>query len=143
MQPSPYGKLSTGSPGCSLQDEGFFIVCNGLVRVRYDVWQGTSQTYFLGTGGMFGLFSALTGGHCCEKQAEGILLCLRGWTRSTMLITSVASLLQAWLLPAAAACTLPVLSAAGFRAGSPPQMAKPAPQPRLQDLISHGSHRSG
>ena len=48
----------------SLQDEGFFIVCNGLVRVRYDVWQGTSQTYFLGTGGMFGLFSALTGGPC-------------------------------------------------------------------------------
>jgi hypothetical protein len=44
-----------------LQDEGIFIVCSGLVRVRYDVWQGTSQTYFLGTGGMFGLFSALTG----------------------------------------------------------------------------------
>lgn len=46
---------------CIAQDEGIFIVCSGLVRVRYDVWQGTSQTYFLGTGGMFGLFSALTG----------------------------------------------------------------------------------
>lgn len=34
---------------------------SGLVRVRYDVWQGTHQTYFLGTGGIFGLFSALTG----------------------------------------------------------------------------------
>ena len=43
------------------QEEGIFIVCSGLVRVRYDVWQGTSQTYFLGTGGIFGLFSALTG----------------------------------------------------------------------------------
>lgn len=44
-----------------MQEEGIFIVCSGLVRVRYDVWQGTSQNYFLGTGGMFGLFSALTG----------------------------------------------------------------------------------
>ena len=55
-----------------LQDEGIFIVCNGLVRVRYDVWQGTSQTYFLGTGGMFGLFSALTGGPCYLTQNSGM-----------------------------------------------------------------------
>ncbi len=53
------------------QEEGIFIVCSGLVRVRYDVWQGTSQTYFLGTGGMFGLFSALTGARF-SRQSLGL-----------------------------------------------------------------------
>lgn len=33
----------------------------GLVKVAYDEFQGTSQTYYIGVGGMFGIFSALTG----------------------------------------------------------------------------------
>lgn len=44
-----------------LQDEGIFIVCSGLVCVRYNVLGTPGQKYFLGTGGMFGPFSALTG----------------------------------------------------------------------------------
>jgi len=45
----------------SAPDEGIFIVCSGLVCVRYNVLGTPGQKYFLGTGGMFGPFSALTG----------------------------------------------------------------------------------
>ena len=31
------------------------------MKVAYDEFQGTSQTYYIGVGGMFGIFSALTG----------------------------------------------------------------------------------
>lgn len=44
------------------QEEGIFIVCSGLVLVRYDVLHCTSQAYHIGFGNMFGVFSALTGG---------------------------------------------------------------------------------
>ena len=31
------------------------------MKVAYNEFQGTSQTYYIGVGGMFGIFSALTG----------------------------------------------------------------------------------
>lgn len=37
------------------------IVTSGLVKVCYNEFQSTSQTYYIGVGGMFGLYSALTG----------------------------------------------------------------------------------
>ena len=43
------------------QEEGIIIVTGGLVKVAYNEFQGTSQTYYIGVGGMFGIFSALTG----------------------------------------------------------------------------------
>lgn len=54
---------------CLVQEEGIVIVTSGLVKVCYNEIQSTSQTYYIGVGGMFGLFSALTGAwspsHCC------------------------------------------------------------------------------
>lgn len=44
-----------------VQEEGIMIVTSGLVKVCYNEIQSTSQTYYIGVGGMFGLFSALTG----------------------------------------------------------------------------------
>jgi hypothetical protein len=44
-----------------VQEEGFFIVCSGLCKVLYNEFRVTSQEYFLGTGGIFGLYTALTG----------------------------------------------------------------------------------
>jgi hypothetical protein len=74
-------------------------VCGGLVKVSYTVWQGmglgaSSQEYFLGTGGVFGLFSALTG-LCCA-----VLVC--GFPRTRV---CSAALCRAALCCAALRCT--------------------------------------
>ncbi|BDA42347.1 probable Na(+)/H(+) antiporter NhaH at N-terminal half [Coccomyxa sp. Obi] len=54
---------------------GLFIVINGLVRIGYRDPLGNTQEYFLGTGGISGLFHALTGEHLpggrLEAMAEG------------------------------------------------------------------------
>lgn len=44
-----------------MQGEGIFIVCHGVVKVEVHPMEGVEQTYYLGTGGIFGLFPALTG----------------------------------------------------------------------------------
>ena len=58
----PSKPLSIGD----LQEEGIIIVTGGLVKVAYNEFQGTSQTYYIGVGGMFGIFSALTGARSAQ-----------------------------------------------------------------------------
>ncbi|CAL5219904.1 g1831 [Coccomyxa viridis] len=54
---------------------GLFVVINGLVRIGYQDPLGNTQEYFLGTGGMSGLYHALTDEHLpggrLEARAEG------------------------------------------------------------------------
>ena len=57
-----------------LQEEGVIIVIGGLVKVAYNEFQGTSQTYYLGVGGIFGLYSALTGAAPCLPAALAVVV---------------------------------------------------------------------
>ena len=54
------------------QEEGIFIVCSGVVRVEVQPMAGVQETYYLGTGGIFGLWPALTGRPHPRSQAQCI-----------------------------------------------------------------------
>ena len=58
-----YGQLAMLASGASLPEDGnVYIVQSGIIAVAYTPLVGDTQGYFLGTGGIYNLYTALTGG---------------------------------------------------------------------------------
>jgi hypothetical protein len=75
-----YGHLMMMSSGQALpEDDAVYVVQSGIVCVVYAPQLGETQEYFLGTGGVFNLYTALTGGlglACVGGGAPGACLAL-------------------------------------------------------------------
>ena len=68
-----YGHLvMLPSGGVLPPDNGVvYVVLSGVVAVEYNPGLGERQEYFLGTGGVYGLFHAMTGVKGADGQPAG------------------------------------------------------------------------